>query len=375
MHYAHGQGVLHRDIKPANLLLASDESGEHERVWIADFGLALALESDAERSECVGTPGTLRYMPVEQLEGQPTAQSDIYSLGLTLFELLAGHPAFEGMSPSRLLQCIRQGERPALPKGERAAAPYDFEVIVLKATEPDQTKRYATAKDLADDLERLLTNYPVRARHVTSLEHAIRWMQRNPLAAALSCIATILLIGVITTTTVGYFSAKAGERREAALRASEQEQRMREAEQRERAEAALQVAMESLDELFTQIESSRRPGQRLDSDEARGMLDALKRMLAFYEQLAIQGHGGPTPRFGSRKPFDEWATCIATSASMMMRKPPFSKQLPRSNMQSVRGLPRPNLIFNTPGLTTRWAASIATWAEATRAMSDSVRCH
>ena len=293
MHYAHGQGVLHRDIKPANLLLASDESGEHERVWIADFGLALALESDAERSKCVGTPGTLRYMPVEQLEGQPTAQSDIYSLGLTLFELLAGHPAFEGMTPSRLLQCIRQGERPALPKGERAAAPYDFEVIVLKATEPDQTKRYATAKDLADDLERLLTNYPVRARHVTSLEHAIRWMQRNPLAAALSCIATILLIGVITMTTVGYFSAKAGERREAALRASEQEQRMREAEQRERAEAALQVAMESLDELFTQIESSRRPGQKLDPDEARGMLDALKRMLVFYEQLAMQGHGGP----------------------------------------------------------------------------------
>jgi tetratricopeptide (TPR) repeat protein len=118
-------------------------------------------------------------------------------------------------------------------------------------------------------------------------------MQRNPLAASLSCVATVLLIGVITMTTVGYFSAKAGERREAALRASEQEQRMREAEQRERAEAALQVAMESLDELFTQIESSRRPGERLDPNEARGMLDALRRMLAFYEQLAIQGHGGP----------------------------------------------------------------------------------
>ena len=113
-----------------------------------------------------------------------------------------------------------------------------------------------------------LQNHPVRARRVTPWEHAIRWMQRNPLAAALSCIAAVLLIGVITTTTLGYFSAKAGERRETALRQSEQEQRLREAEQRERAEAALQVAMESLEELFAQIESNRRPGQRLDPDRS-----------------------------------------------------------------------------------------------------------
>ncbi|HUT94854.1 MAG TPA: protein kinase [Thermoguttaceae bacterium] len=292
MHYAHGQGVLHRDIKPANLLLACDESGEHERVWVTDFGLALALESDAERSESVGTPGTLRYMPVEQLEGQPTAQSDIYSLGLTLYELLAGRPAYEDSSSSGLLQRIRQGERAILPKGERAP-PYDLEVIVLKATDTDPSRRYATAKDLADDLERLLQNRPIRAHRVPPWKHAIRWMQRNPLAAALSCIAAVLLIGVITATTLGYLSAKRGERRETALRQSEQEQRLREAEQRQRAEAALQVAMESLEELFAQIESNRRPGQRLAPNEARGMLDALGRMLAFYEQLAEQGQGGP----------------------------------------------------------------------------------
>jgi tetratricopeptide (TPR) repeat protein len=121
-------------------------------------------------------------------------------------------------------------------------------------------------------------------------------MQRNPLAAALSCIAAVLLIGVITATTLGYLSAKRGERRESALRQSEQEQRLREAEQRGRAEAALQVAMESLEELFAQIESNRRPGQRLAPEEARSMLDALGRMLAFYEQLAEQGQGGPESR-------------------------------------------------------------------------------
>jgi tRNA A-37 threonylcarbamoyl transferase component Bud32 len=292
MHYAHEQGVLHRDIKPANLLLASDESGEHERVWITDFGLALALESDAERSETVGTPGTLRYMPLEQLEGQPTAQSDIYSLGLTLYELLVGTPAYQDSSSSRLLQRIRQGDLTPLREIDDSF-PRDLDAILGKATDKTLPGRYRTAKDLADDLERLLTNHPVRARRVTPLEHAIRWMQRNPLAAALSCLAAVLLIGVITTTTLGYFSAKAGERRETALRESEQGQRLREAEQRERAEAALQVAMDSLEELFAQIESNRRPGQKLDPNQARGMLDALRRMLSFYEQLAEQRQGGP----------------------------------------------------------------------------------
>lgn len=291
MHYAHRQGVLHRDIKPANLLLASDESGEHEHVWITDFGLALALESDAERSDTVATAGTLRYMPAEQLDGKPIAQSDIYSLGLTLHELLTGRPAYQESAPSQLLQRIRQGDITPLRAIDRNL-PRDLEAILLKATAKDVSQRYGTAKDLADDLERLLANRPVLARRITPVGRAIRWMQRNPLAAVLSCIASVLLIGVITATTLGYIWAKAGERRESALRQSEQEQRLSEAEQRQRAEAALQVAMESLEELFAQIESNRRPGQRLDPNQARGMLGALGRMLAFYEQLAEQGQDG-----------------------------------------------------------------------------------
>ncbi|TWU39779.1 serine/threonine protein kinase [Novipirellula artificiosorum] len=292
MHYAHEQGVLHRDIKPANLLLGSDESSEHERVWIADFGLALALESDAERSESVGTPGTLRYMPLEQLEGQPTARSDLYSLGLTLYELLTGRPAYQDSVSSQLLGRIRQGDITPL-RSVDTNLPRDLEAILRKATDKEELQRYHTAKDLADDLERLLSNRPVRARRITPLGHAVRWTQRNPLAAALSCIAAVLFIGIITATTQGYLSAKAGERREAAMRQSEQEQRLREGEQRRRAEAALEVAIKSLDELFSQIESNRRPGQRLAPEEAQSMLAAIERMLAFYEQLAEQGQSGP----------------------------------------------------------------------------------
>jgi tetratricopeptide (TPR) repeat protein len=225
------------------------------------------------------------------LEGQPTARSDIYSLGLTLYELLAGCPAYEDSSSSQLLQRIRQGDITPL-RAVDTNFPRDLEAILRKATDKEELQRYHTARDLADDLERLLTNRPVRARQITPLGYAVRWTQRNPLAAGLSCIAAILLIGVITVTTLGYFSAKAGERRETALRQSEKEQRLREAAQRRRAEAALGVAMESLEELFAQIESNRRPGQRLAPEEARGMLDALGRMLAFYEQLATQGQGG-----------------------------------------------------------------------------------
>jgi eukaryotic-like serine/threonine-protein kinase len=288
MHYAHEQGVLHRDIKPANLLLASDESGEHERVWIADFGLALALESDADRSGGMRTPGTLRYMPLEQMEGEPTVRSDIYSLGLTLYELLAGRPAYEETSPSKLLQRIKQGDIAPL-RNIDGNLPRDLEAILRKATDTQCSRRYVSAKELADDLECLLENHPVLARRITPIGHAIRWMQRNPLAAMLSCIASVLLLGVITATTIGYISAKAGEQRETALRISEQQQRLSEAEQRQRAEAALKVAMESLEELFTQIESARTPGERLDPGQAQSMRDALGRMLAFYQQIAEQG--------------------------------------------------------------------------------------
>jgi tetratricopeptide (TPR) repeat protein len=295
LHYAHQQGVLHRDMKPANLLLGEDASADRERTWIADFGLALPREEVRSAGELVGTPGTLRYMPIEQLEGKPSARSDIYSLGLTLYELLAGRPGYEGSSPSQLLANIRGGELTPIDR-IRTDLPLDFVAILGKAIDKESSKRYQSGKELADDLRRLLENRPVHARRITAIGRMNRWMQRNPLAALLSAIAAASLLGVITATTVGYFSARAGQQRESQLRAAEQEQRLREAEQRRRAETALQVAVESLEELFTQIESNRTPGQRLAESEAQDMLDALERMLAFYQRLAEQGQQGPQLR-------------------------------------------------------------------------------
>ena len=102
LQYAHAQGVLHRDIKPANLLL--DAQGT---VWVADFGLPRALDhSDVSRTGDV--VGTLRYMPPEQFHGQVDARSDVYSLGLTLYELATLRPAYDDSHPSRLIQQVTQ---------------------------------------------------------------------------------------------------------------------------------------------------------------------------------------------------------------------------------------------------------------------------
>jgi tetratricopeptide (TPR) repeat protein len=189
-----------------------------------------------------------------------------------------------------LLANIRRGNLAKIDQ-IRADVPLDFRAIVAKAIDKESSKRYQSAKELADDLRRLLENRPVHARRITAIGRMKRWMQRNPLAASLSVIAAVSILGVVTATTAGYFSARAGQQRESQLRVAEQQQRLRETEQRRRAEMALQVAVESLEELFTQIESNRTPGQRLAESEAQDMLDALGRMLAFYQRLDEQGEG------------------------------------------------------------------------------------
>ena len=124
--YAHNQGVLHRDIKPANLLLCADGT-----VWLADFGLAKAAQSeDVTLSRDI--VGTLRYMAPEQLRGLTDQRSDLYSLGLTLYELLALRPAYEETNQSRLMQRITQGPPPT-PGAASLGIPRDLETIILKA--------------------------------------------------------------------------------------------------------------------------------------------------------------------------------------------------------------------------------------------------
>ncbi len=161
--YAHGQGILHRDIKPSNLLL--DTRGT---VWVADFGLAKA-DDQQNLTHTGDILGTLRYMPPEAFEGRSDARGDVYSLGLTLYELLAFRPAFDETDRARLISQVTARSPPRLSR-LNPAIPRDLETIVHKAIDRDPAHRYATAGELAADLQRFLDDEPIRARRLSPAE-------------------------------------------------------------------------------------------------------------------------------------------------------------------------------------------------------------
>ncbi|MEO1523831.1 MAG: protein kinase [Planctomycetota bacterium] len=186
--YAHAQGTLHRDIKPANLML--DQAGI---VWVMDFGLAKSTEEDdlTRDGEMIGT---LRYMAPEQCVGQPESRSDVYSLGLTLYELLALQPAFKELHRSQLIRAIAERD-PVPPRKINSNVPKDLETIVLKAIEKEPAKRYASPSELERDLQRFLVGEPIKARAITNLERLHKWIRRRPLVSGLTAaLATLFLV-------------------------------------------------------------------------------------------------------------------------------------------------------------------------------------
>jgi serine/threonine protein kinase len=152
--YAHAQKVLHRDVKLANLLL--DQQGT---VWVTDFGLA--KDEGEELTRTGDVVGTLRYLPPERLSGHSEARGDVYSLGMTLYEMLTLRPAFEGGDRARLVQQITH-EQPPRPRQLDPRVPRDLETIVLKAIEKEPGQRYSSAEALAEDLRRFLAGLPFR---------------------------------------------------------------------------------------------------------------------------------------------------------------------------------------------------------------------
>jgi serine/threonine protein kinase/WD40 repeat protein/Tfp pilus assembly protein PilF len=201
LEYAHGEGVLHRDIKPSNLLL--DTSG---RVWVTDFGLAKAEES-AELTSPGDVVGTIRYMAPERFRGHADPRSDVYGLGITLYEMLTLSPAFDDSDKARLMDRIAH-EAPIQPSKLDTHIPKDLETVVLKATAKDAADRYPSAVALAEDLRRFLADRPIRARRASLRERFWRWCRRNPaLAMSLSGVAVLALAVVIV---LGVSAAKLG---------------------------------------------------------------------------------------------------------------------------------------------------------------------
>ena len=214
LHYAHGEGVLHRDIKPSNIML--DVQG---KAWLTDFGLAKLLheETGENLTEHGDVVGTLRYMAPETLRGQADGRSDVYSLGLTLFELLARRPAFGDVGREELLNQRLTAESPRLD----AAVPHlpkDLVTIIQKSIDRESAARYQTAGELADDLRRFLNDEPIRARRVSQWERFRRWGRRNPLLASLILATFVLLNFSLVGSLIAAFHFKTleGEQRQLA---------------------------------------------------------------------------------------------------------------------------------------------------------------
>jgi serine/threonine protein kinase len=185
--YASSQGILHRDIKPSNLLL--DTQGT---VWVTDFGLAKAADSE-DLTNTGDIVGTLRYMAPERFGGLCDVRSDIYALGLTLYELLTMRPAFQERDRKQLLHQVMHGEPPR-PRKLNPQVPCDLETIVLKATGRDSARRYQSPRELGDDLKRFIDFRPIRARPVGVVEKLWRWCRRNPVVAGLTAAVALLLV-------------------------------------------------------------------------------------------------------------------------------------------------------------------------------------
>ncbi|MBI2931197.1 MAG: SUMF1/EgtB/PvdO family nonheme iron enzyme [Planctomycetes bacterium] len=198
VHYAHEQGVAHRDLKPSNVMIGTDQ-----RPHVMDFGLARSLtrRSDLTRSgDVVGTP---MYMAPERARGARHPDDvlcDVYSLGATLYEQMVGAPPFDGLDPYRVLHDVLKKE-PVPPRQRNPAVPRDVETITLKALHKQPSKRYASAKELADDIDRHLRGEPVLARRPRLGERVWAWAKRHPGVSAVATTSLVVVAAFITVST------------------------------------------------------------------------------------------------------------------------------------------------------------------------------
>ena len=217
-HHAHERGIVHRDLKPANILIALEagtpvpggapgvaEAGPGPLApKIADFGLAKCLSGlepgPTMTGDVLGTPA---YMAPEQAEGDVRrlgAPTDVWALGVVLYELLTGRPPFRGDSTAETLKLVRHDE-PINPRAVRPKLPRDLETICLRCLEKAPTARYATAALLADDLERWRRGEPILARPVSTPARALKWIRRHPSTALwLGLVAAVTAAGLAGST-------------------------------------------------------------------------------------------------------------------------------------------------------------------------------
>jgi serine/threonine protein kinase/tetratricopeptide (TPR) repeat protein len=282
--HAHQLGVVHRDIKPSNLLL-----DEHGKSWITDFGLA-HLESQPGLTMTGDMLGTMRYMSPEQTLAKRIPidhRTDIYSLGVTLYEMMTLRPAVDGRDRQQVFRQIAFDE-PRPPRRLNSAIPPELETIVLKASSKDPARRYDTARELAEDLSRFLEDKPIRAKRPSVRDRMVKWGRRHRAVV----VSSVLLLVMLTLSLAGS-SILIWQSRERA-RAS-YETAMAE---RARAEANFRMAQRAVDQMLTQVAERlpRLPGmhEAPDAPDIRRIKEALlEDALTYYEGFLQES--GPDP--------------------------------------------------------------------------------
>lgn len=275
--YAHQYGVVHRDIKPANLLL--DGAG---KVWVTDFGLAQIQEHDSQLTRTGDPMGTLRYMSPEQATGNRAVidhRTDVYSLGVTLYELLTLEPAIRGDGYREMLNQVVEHE-PIAPKVVEPKLPIELDTIVRKAISKLPSERYQTAGSFAEDLQRWLDDKPITAKPPSIIERLAKWRRRN--SGLVAAATVLLLLSTVGLTITSLIIWRQQYETQSALN--------RETAQRTKADESFRQALSAV-EAFNQLSESELASRPELQDLRRNFLET---SLSFYRDFQQQRGDDPT---------------------------------------------------------------------------------